>query len=174
MVRRSTVPEYLTALCIQYHLILTPALWDMYYCPRFTGASTAVCLRSHKWWVRVRIHTRFIFPRLLLSFCKLNQYRHTKQICFQLGEVFYSFLFHSLNRCPFLTPGAIRCPVQYDFYLFLLFVLSFRHLWSLFASLMPLSLLPLTYLGNVLGLVNSPLNWDFHAGTWSGKTRMGG
>ena len=34
---------------------------------------------------------RFICPRLLLLFCKLNKYGHTKSIHFQLGKWFFCF-----------------------------------------------------------------------------------
>lgn len=80
---------------------------------------------------------------------------------------------------PFSGPWDLQTPGSMCFLLgsfsYILYVHSFGHLWRLFAGLILLSVLLLTYPADVLGLVNSPLNWDFQLGQerpeWEAKSQ---
>lgn len=80
---------------------------------------------------------------------------------------------------PFSGPWDLQMPGSMCFLLgsfsYILYVHSFGHLWSLFGGLILLSVLLLTYPADVLGLVNSPLDWDFHLGQerpeWEAKSQ---
>lgn len=79
---------------------------------------------------------------------------------------------------PFSGPWDLQMPGSMCFLLgslsYILYVHSFGHLRSLFAGLILLSVLLLTYPADVLGLVNSPLDWDFQLGQerpeWEAKS----